>query len=839
MEHVEAVVESSDRFRSAFDGAAVGLAMADLDGRILEVNGRFAAILGTTPAALRGRSVVELTHPDDRAPTRANMQRLLAGSASEYSLEKRYVRNDGSVVWSHTTVSLQRAGDGRPSHFVGSILDVSERRAEQSRLQESAQRLELALAAGGLGDWSWDAASDVVDFGPGAATVFGTGTGPVTTWSDLRGMLHPDDREAARLAVAESLESRRDYDIEYRVRRADGEERWVAALGRPRYAPDGTVAGMTGVVRDVTDRKRVEEALREETRVLDILNRTGRAIASTLDLQSLLQLVTDSATELTGAAFGAFFYNTHDERGEAFLLYTLSGAPRSAFERFGHPRATPLFGPTFHGTPAIRIDDVLADPRYGQLRPHHGMPPGHLPVRSYLAVAVTGRGGEVFGGLFFGHPRPAMFNERSERLACGVAAHAAVAIDNARLYEAQRNAAAEREHLLDAERAARSQAEKIGRIKDEFLATLSHELRTPLNAILGWSQILLGGKTGEAERERGLEVIARNARAQTQLIEDLLDMSRIVSGKVRLDTRRADLTATINAAVDSVRPAAAARGVELRLALDPHAPTVVGDPHRLQQIVWNLLTNAIKFTPRGGHVDVVLRAAPDSVELAVADDGIGIDGDFLPHVFDRFRQADASTTREHGGLGLGLSIVRQLVEMHGGSIAAESGGRGRGATFTVRLPAAAANAAVEGTRGAGARREPDSGWIDLRGLRVLVVDDEPDARELLRVLLSDARAEVATAGGVEQALAVVAEELPNVIVSDIGMPGRDGYQLMQAIRALPADKGGGTPAIALTAFARSEDRTRALQAGYQLHLSKPVDPQELLASLARLARAPT
>jgi PAS domain S-box-containing protein len=574
--------------------------------------------------------------------------------------------------------------------------------------------------------------------------------------------------------------------------------------------------------RDITERRRAEEALRDETRVLELLNRTGTTLASKLDLQAVVQAVTDAATQLSGAQFGAFFYNVTDPKGDSFVLYTLSGAPRSAFEKFGQPRATALFGPTFRGEGAIRSDDVLKDPRYGQMAPHFGMPKGHLAVRSYLAVPVLSRSGEVIGGLFFGHAQPAVFNERAERLVQGIASQAAVAIDNARLYEA--------------EQTARAQAERMSDMKDEFLATLSHELRTPLSAILGWSQVLRRRKVEEAELHQALDIIERNARVQTQLIEDLLDMSRITSGKVRLDIQPLQPISFVEAALETVRPAADAKGIRVEKILDPAAGPISGDPSRLQQVVWNLLSNAIKFTPKDGKVQVVLQRVNSHIEISVADTGIGIKGGFLPHVFERFRQADASTTRKHGGLGLGLSIVKHLVELHGGTVGAHSMGEGRGTTFTVHLPLTAVQRSADGERRHHPRTAKDAPQdyrlANLAGVKVLVVDDEPDARDLLSRVLTDCGAEVLTAASAREALELVQKERPHLLVSDVGMPDVDGYELLRQVRALGEAQGGKLPAIALTAFARSEDRTRALRAGFLVHVSKPVEPSELVATVA-------
>ncbi len=580
-----------------------------------------------------------------------------------------------------------------------------------------------------------------------------------------------------------------------------------------------------------------KEALEEETRILELLNQSGAQLASNLDLQSLVQAVTDAGTQLSGAQFGAFFYTLKDASGDVFTLYTLSGAPREAFEKFGHPRATAIFAPTFRGEGVIRIGDVRKDARYGQMGPHHGMPAGHLPVRSYLAIPVITRTGEVIGGLFFGHEDCDVFTDRSERLIRGIAAQAAIAIDNARLYEQATRAAAERARLLEAERRARVEIERVSLIKDEFLATLSHELRTPLNAVLGWSEILLSRTSETSDMRRGLETIVRNARAQAQLIEDLLDMNRIVSGKIRLDVQRIELSPIVEAALDSVRPSAEARSIKIRKTIDPNAGPVFGDPNRLQQVVWNLLTNAVKFTPKGGRIDVLLRRVNSHVEISIHDNGMGISTQFVPHLFERFRQADSSTTRKFGGLGLGLSIVKQLVELHGGTITADSPGEGQGATFVVSLPVRAVRdfGAVDEHPTTGRHTIVQLAEVSLAGLRVLVIDDEPDARELVCSVLTDAGAVVVMAASAEEGFAMLQSERPDVIVSDIGMPERDGYQLMRDVRSLTPAQGGKTPAIALTAFARSEDRTRAMLAGYQVHVSKPIEPQELVATVQSLA----
>ncbi|HMI89702.1 MAG TPA: ATP-binding protein [Polyangiaceae bacterium] len=575
---------------------------------------------------------------------------------------------------------------------------------------------------------------------------------------------------------------------------------------------------------------KTKEVLEEERRILELLNETGKMLASKLDLHSAVQAVTDAGTQLSGAQFGAFFYTLSDAKGDVFTLFTLSGAPREAFEHFGHPRATSVFGPTFRGEGVIRVADIRKDPRYGQWGPHHGMPPGHLPVASYLAVPVVARAGTVMGGLFFGHSECGVFSERAERLIVGIAAQAAIAIDNARLYEEVKRSAEERAKLLAAERRARVESERVNLMKDEFLATLSHELRTPLNAVLGWADILLSRSNAESGSRPGLEAIARNARAQAKLIEDLLDMNGIVSGKVRLDVQPIELSSIVEATLESTRPSADAKAITVRKTLDTNV-LVFGDRNRLQQIVWNLLSNAVKFTPKGGKIDVIVERVNSHVEITVHDSGMGISAEFLPHLFERFRQADSSTTRKYGGLGLGLSIVKQLVELHGGTVKAESDGQGKGATFVVSLPVRAVRQSSPPEL-PPLRPEVGRGpQISLHGLKVLVVDDEPDARELVQSVLTDAGAEAFTASSADEGFVLVKSLRPDVIVSDIGMPDRDGYDFMRDVRGLGVADGGRTPAIALTAFARSEDRTRAMLAGYQVHVAKPIDPQELVATI--------
>jgi PAS domain S-box-containing protein len=384
------------------------------------------------------------------------------------------------------------------------------------------------------------------------------------------------------------------------------------------------------------------------------------------------------------------------------------------------------------------------------------------------------------------------------------------------------------------------QAEESSRLKEEFLATISHELRTPLSAILGWARMLRLGQLSKENAAKALDTIERNARAQAQLIDDLLDVSRIVTGKLRMDVRPSDPNSFIDAAVDAVRPAAEAKGVRVQKVIDTGLISIPGDPVRLQQVIWNLLSNAIKFTPRGGRVQIRSERVNSHLEIVVSDTGQGIAPDFLPHVFDRFRQADQKTSRQHGGMGLGLAIVRHLVELHGGNVSATSEGEGQGATFTVRLPISPIyrlDASGERVHPAARDLLPANDTSErLNGLRILVVDDEPDTRDLLREGLEYCGANVRVAGSAAEAVDAIVAEVPDVLISDIGMPGIDGYDLIRQIRELPAEAGGKVAAVALTAYTRVEDRLQALRAGYDMHVPKPVELTELVAVAASVAR---
>ncbi len=535
-------------------------------------------------------------------------------------------------------------------------------------------------------------------------------------------------------------------------------------------------------------------------------------------MERLVKAVTDAGVAMTGAAYGAFLHKDGVEGANHYV----AGAPSGTFVDFPLFHDAKAFGSPFLGA-VTRSDDLARDSRFGQNLPFKQMPAGSLPARSYIAAPVRSGTGELLGGLFFGHPDPAFFHLRDERLVAGLAAHAAIAVDNAHLYRvAQR---------------AREAAEAANGLKDEFLATLSHELRTPLTAIVGWAHLLERGKLSPEETERAVSTIIRNATAQNQIIDELLDVSRIITGKLQLDLRPVDLATVVKAAIATVTPAAGAKGIRLQLVQDPAANYVMGDPERLQQVFWNLFSNAIKFTAKGGRVHVSVESVGSNVEVVVSDTGLGIAREFLPHVFERFTQDDSSSTRPARGLGLGLSIARQLVELHGGTIHAESAGLGQGSTFTARFPRSPVTTLplVPRVYSQANAAETVAEAPDLGGVRVLVVDDDDDARGLIEKVLELQGASVTSVASARKALDILGTERVDVLLSDIEMPGTDGYQLIKELRLRPSQQGGAVPAAALTAYARTEDRLRALRAGFQLHLPKPVQPAELITVVSSLA----
>ena len=583
----------------------------------------------------------------------------------------------------------------------------------------------------------------------------------------------------------------------------------------------GRITGVLAHGVDVTAHKQSEN----RDRFLLGLEDTIRSLSDPIDIVAAGTRMLGQHLEASRCAYGIV-----DEDGESFTIFGdyIDGVPslRGRY-RFSDYRSElpdrlradePYIVEHVHRPAAAKDADRFLGRQIGALL----VVPLHKDGRFVALIAVTTTG-------------PRQWQSLEVVLLRHVANRCWDAIQRSRAEQRMRES-------LEAEQSARGEAERASRMKDEFLATLSHELRTPLNAILGGAHMLRRPELGAREVQRGAEVIERNARAQSTIIEDLLDMSAIISGKVRLQMQMLDVAGALRTAVDTSRPTAEAKQVGLSLDIDALGGAgIVGDPNRLQQVLWNLLTNAIKFTPSGGSVSVDAARQGGEVRIRVSDTGEGIAAEFLPYLFDRFRQADASTTRKHGGLGLGLSIVKHLVELHGGAIRAESGGAGKGAMFTVTLPIAreerAAKPLAPLERRAGSRAAvPVDQWDDIAGKRVLVVDDDADARELVRRLLEECAVDVATASSANEAFARLDGEAFDALVSDIGMPGEDGHALIRRVRAMSDPSKAAVPALALTAYARPEDRMKAIQAGFQMHAAKPVDPAELVALVAALVR---
>ena len=581
--------------------------------------------------------------------------------------------------------------------------------------------------------------------------------------------------------------------------------------------------------REAVRRARVEETLRDESRILEVLHRTGQALASTLDLETLLQAITDAATQLSGAQFGAFFYNGQGEGGERIRPYTLSGAPLEAFAHFDSPGPTAVFNPTLHEQTAVRSDDILQDPRYGRSSPHYGMPQGHLPVRSYLAVPVVSRSGAVLGGLFFGHPEPGVFTERTERIVAGVAAQAAVAMDNAHLYEIAQKSARERDALLQSERAARVEAERLSRMKDEFLAMLAHELRNPLAPISNSAALLSIQFRDEPRIRQAGAIISRQVKHMSRLIDDLLDVSRVTRGLVTLQVSRVDLADVLRSALDQARPLIEEKSHRIDVQLPPQPVMVQGDATRLIQAVANILNNAAKYTPPAGTIRLALDVRDERARVQVRDNGLGMPPDLLPSVFELFTQGARTLARSQGGLGLGLALVKKLVELHGGAVAAHSDGVGLGSVFTIELPLGGAAGTEGGQAGLPHSLEPAA----YRPLRVIIVDDNEDAADSLATLLRAQGHTVLVEYTAAAALRCATAELPDAMVVDIGLPDMDGYQLAERLRR--QDETRDAVLIAATGYGGERDRERAREAGFAHHLVKPVDMAALVRILQSVA----
>ncbi|MCW1915709.1 PAS domain-containing protein [Luteolibacter sp. GHJ8] len=801
--NLAAVVEKSPAFIAVLRGP----------DHILEVaNEKYYELIGRT--AQTGRPIREVL-PE------------VEGQGFFEMLDEVY-RSGKPVDGTEVPVTLQPEGAASREHFVNFVfqallgpdkkpagmfvhgVDVTEPVKAREAIAKSERGRRMALEAAQVGAYNINLLTRELETNEHFRRLIGC-TDQEVTYDNALATVHPDDmdRIVAAIAAATRPVDPEPYATEYRVIHPDGSIHWMSARGGVTFedGPEGRrPASFDGTMSDITERKLAEESMAFQRHQLELIFRESPAAMA-------LWRGEDFVFERVNPHYQALFGNRRLE-GLPLLeaVPELTGQGFDAMLRDVLHTGKPVVGhevlARFARTPDGPVEDFYFDFTYLQVLDSDGKPWG---VYDH-AIDVTER----------------------------VLARQALEKSEGQL----REALAERQTLLDAERAARSEAEMAGRMKDEFLATLSHELRTPLNAIVGWTQLLQMMPDQSQRLSDGLAVIARNAKAQTQIIEDILDMSRIVSGKLRLDVQKVDLAALVQAGAETVQTAADAKEVKLQVIVDPAAGNISGDPHRLHQVLWNLLSNAVKFTPKAGKVQVTLKRVNSNVEVSVADTGEGIAPEFLPHVFDRFRQADSSSTRHHGGLGLGLAIVKQIVELHGGSVRALSPGKGEGATFIVSLPISIAH--VDTSKESSQSEHPAAdvavplATLDpgqLSGVSIVAVDDEPDAVAFVERLLVGCGAVVHAATSVSQAYALVQTHSPMVIVSDIGMPGEDGYAFLRKVRELPAEQGGRARALAVTAYARSVDRVRALEAGFQMHISKPVDPAELIASVAALANS--
>ena len=820
-----ALRESNSRFNAALAVARLGTFEWDVRTDAVTLDARSREIFGFADGeGARAQEIFDRIHPADRdrvyAEARASVREM-----SRLETEYRVNLPDGTARTVVSTSNVIPAPDGRAGRLFGVFSDITEMKKTEERLRQSREMLGLAMSGSRMGAWSRNLTTEEVYWSPELEALFGLPEGAFAgTLNGFYDYVHDEDKERIALEVQRAVAERRGYSIEFRYRHADGGLRWMEGRGQATYAPDGAPLNMYGIGVDITERKRAE--LNAE-----FLAGVGQDLVGVSTPQEIVRTVGERLNRFLGTSTCAFV--EVDETAESAAInyeWHAEGSPSLAGSYTLSEFVTPEFLRAAKAGQPIVVRDVETDPRIAD--PRQWAP---LQIRAHVNVPLI-RGGEWRFSLCVYHAAPYDWRDDEIDLMRELSSRVWARLERA-------FAEQEREGLLAREHAARLQAEEASRLKDEFLATVSHELRTPLTAILGWAEMLTSGKAGEEVAPGAIETIYRNARAQAQLVEDILDVSRIITGKLRINARPIMASPIIQTVVESLRPSVEAKNIRLRLRLDLETRTLYADPDRLQQVVWNLLSNAVKFTPDGGQVTVGLECDEAETRITVSDTGKGITPEFLPHVFDRFSQADGTTTRRHGGLGLGLALVRHIVEFHGGTVEVRSPGEGRGATFTVRLPVPDAPAPGDEAarlRNSGAAPPAAGGGgqaasqIKLRGLRVVVVDDERDTLELLAVALAQQGVEVRARTNAREALEVIREWKPDMVISDIAMPEEDGYSLIRKLRALPPDEGGATPAVALTAYVGVEERTRVLSSGFQAYVPKPVEPSGLLSILAGL-----
>ena len=779
--YLAAIVESSED----------AILSKDLDGVIRSCNARAEQLFGYERRELVGQSIRMLIPPDRQGEEEEILSRIRRGDRVEHFETIRLARG-GRALDISLSVSPIRDGEGRIIGVAKIARDISEQKRLARELETQREWFRVTLES--IGD------AVIASDPEGRVRYLNEPAVALTGWN-ARDAIGQPLADVFHI-VNEKTRKRVDNPAEVVLRTGhvvglanhtvlidrNGVDRPIADSAAPIRGAGGRILGVVLVFRDVTKQRHAEDAIAEQREWFETtLESIGDAVIAT-DVQGQVVFMNPIAEHLTG-------WRLAEARGRscADTFNIINENTRRSVE-------SPVSRVLAEGTVVGLANHTVLIAADGTERP---IDDSGAPIRS--------RDGRIVGVVL-------VFRDVSERRRGEVE---------------RRDAALERERLLEAERAARADAERANRVKDEFVAMVSHELRTPLNAILGWTQLMVKPGAGADVMTRGLDVIARSTRLQTQLISDLLDISRIVSGKLQLDIAHVHLASVVGDAIDTVQRDADDKHIAISRDLDDSVGAIAGDPARVQQIVWNLLSNAIKFTPDGGQISVRLCKSPAGAQITVSDTGVGIRSDFLPHIFDRFQQADQSITRRVGGLGLGLSIAKHLAELHGGSITADSAGIGRGATFTVVLPSSAGERAADPASLGGRLRDAAQPRDSLNALRILIVEDEPDTCEFLDRFLRSYGADVIISHSAQQALARLSDGRIDILVSDIGLPDVDGYDLIHRIRGLPA--GGAIPAVALTAYARTEDRMRAFRAGYQAHLAKPIEPAELVATIASFA----
>ncbi|HEX8748597.1 MAG TPA: PAS domain S-box protein [Pyrinomonadaceae bacterium] len=820
----EELRRSEEKYRSLLENANDIIYSHDLEGNYLTINRAGEEITGyTREEILGGLNIAQVVAPGQlQFAKEMTMRKLKDPSPTVYEVD--IITRDGRRLTLEVSTRISYRNN-QPVAVEGIARDITERKRAEAELQRSRDQIEIILRGVAESITAQDSEGNLIYANDAAARALGFESAkellehPVQEIMqkyellDETGEQFKREELPGRIALRDGRPA--SATICYRSR-ATGEERWSFVQSTPVFDERGQVRFSINIFHDITERRRADQAQR-------FLAEAGAVMASSLDYEATLASVARMAVPTLADWCSVDVY---DEDRNLKRLAVAHIDPKKVEWAHELQQRYPPDMDAEQGVPNVLrtgrseiypdiTDEMLVA---GAIDEEHLRIMREIGFTSAIIVPLVTQG-RTLGVITFITAESARHYKQDDLVLAETLAHrAAIAIDNARLY---------------------SRAQEANRMKDEFLATLSHELRTPLTSILGWSSMLRAGQLEADAAKRAIEAIERNAKAQRQIIEDLLDVSRIITGKLRLDVRDVEPVALIDTAIEAVRPAYEAKGVRIQKLPDAGVGKLTGDPSRLQQVFWNLLTNAVKFTPKGGRVEIRLVRTDSHVEISVSDTGQGISQEFLPYVFDRFRQADSTTTRRHGGLGLGLAIVRHLVELHGGTVRAESEGTGRGSTFTVTLPLISDYQRVVTEEVEHVLRRDDASPLEcperLDGLKILAVDDEADTRELLRVTLTKCGAEVTTAGSAQEALELFRSSRPDLLVSDIGMPDEDGYELIRRIREMPEEEGGSAPAVALTAYARAEDRLRSLRSGYQMHVAKPVELAELIAVVASLA----